>query len=276
MRKLADNHLPWREMTQQKTNPSTTPPRLATLAYRKASGLEAPDWSLLERYLPLVKAIVSRMKIYFPSGADADDLYSIGISGLVTAVRRCDPDKTESFASYAALRIKGAILDELRRLDWIPRSDRLLAKKLHRILGELEQGLMRPATEDEAAEAMGMTPNEYARLLDTIRPVTFISLDSPTSGPDGVEGNQVHEVVSDSTAPDARDDAERKETIDLLKERIKQLPDLPRKVLMMYYYEGMRMAEIAEVFSLTESRICQIHSQAVLSLRTYLDRVSKS
>jgi RNA polymerase sigma factor FliA len=82
--------------------------------------------------------------------------------------------------------------------------------------------------------------------------------------------------VADNTIPDARDNAERRETIDLLKERIKQLPDLPKKVLMMYYYEGMRLAEIAEVFGLTESRICQIHAQAVLNLRTYLDRVSKS
>lgn len=253
------------------------PAQAAGKAYRKASGQDAPDWSLLERYLPLVKSIVSRMKIYFPTGVDMDDLYSIGISGLVTAVRRCDPDKTESFASYAALRVKGAILDELRKLDWIPRSDRMLAKKLHRILNDLEQGLKRPATEEEIAEAMGMSVGEYARLLDAIRPVTFISLDSSSGGEGGESaGNEIHEVVSDANEPDARDTAERRETIQLLKERIQQLPDLPKRVLMMYYYEGMRLAEIATVFGLTESRICQIHAQAVLSLRTYLDRVSQS
>jgi RNA polymerase sigma factor FliA len=261
-------------MTNQRNNVPASP-KAATKAYRKASGQEDPDWSLLERYLPLVKSIVSRMKIYFPASIDVDDLYSIGISGLVTAVRRCDPNKTESFASYAALRIKGAILDELRRLDWIPRSDRLLAKKLHKALDELEQKLMRPATEEEAAQAMGMTMPQYERLLDNIRPVTFISLDSASGGDDNPEGNQVHEMISDSTAPDVRDTAEKKETILLLKERIRQLPELPQKVLMMYYYEGMRMAEIAEVFNLTESRICQIHAQAVLSLKTYLQRVSK-
>jgi RNA polymerase sigma factor FliA len=262
-------------MTNQRTNVPASP-KVAGKAYRKASGQETPDWSLLERYLPLVKSIVSRMKIYFPASVDMDDLYSIGISGLVTAVRRCDPDKTESFASYAALRIKGAILDELRRLDWIPRSDRLLAKKLHRELNELEQKLGRPATEEEAAGAMGMTAGEYEKLLDNIRPVTFISLDSLAGGDDSSEGNQVHEIVSDSTEPNARDDAEHKETIALLKERIRLLPPLPQKVLVMYYYEGMRMAEIAEVFKLTESRICQIHAQAVISLKTYLERVSKT
>jgi RNA polymerase sigma factor for flagellar operon FliA len=263
-------------MSPSKPN-AGVPAQLAGKAYRKASGQDGPDWSLLERYLPLVKSIVARMRIYFPSSVDMDDLYSIGISGLVTAVRRCDPDKTESFASYAALRIKGAILDELRRMDWIPRSDRLLAKKLHRVLNDLEQNLKRPATEAEAADAMGMSVGEYARLLDTIRPITFISLDSQSGNDTGEsEGGEIHEVVADSTEPDARDTAEKRETIVLLKERIKQLPDLPRRVLMMYYYEGMRLAEIAEVFGLTESRICQIHAQAVLSLRTYLDRVSKS
>jgi RNA polymerase sigma factor FliA len=262
-------------MTNPRANVPSSP-KAANKAYRKASGQESPDWSLLERYLPLVKSIVSRMKIYFPANVEVDDLYSIGISGLVTAVRRCDPDKTESFASYAALRIKGAILDELRRLDWIPRSDRLLAKKLHKTLNELEQTLKRPATEEEAAGAMGMTVGEYDRLLDNIRPITFISLDSNAGGEDSPDGNQVHEIVSDSTETDARDDAEHRETIKLLKERIRQLAPLPQKVLVMYYYEGMRMAEIAEVFNLTESRICQIHAQAVLSLKTYLERVSKS
>jgi RNA polymerase sigma factor FliA len=261
-------------MTNQRTNVPESP-KAASKAYKKASGQESPDWSLLERYMPLVKSIVSRMRIYFPASVDEDDIYSIGISGLVTAVRRCDSDKTESFASYAALRIKGAILDELRKLDWIPRSDRILAKKLRRVIDELEQNLMRPATEDEAAAAMGMTLGEYEKLLDNIRPITFISLDSVAGNDESQGGNQLHETVSDITAPDARDDAEHKETIQLLKERIRQLPPLPQKVLAMYYYEGMRMAEIAEVFHLTESRICQIHAQAVISLKMYLERVSK-
>jgi RNA polymerase sigma factor FliA len=254
-------------------HPTPTP---AERAYRKASGQESPDWSLLERYLPLVKSIVSRMRIYFPGGADMDDLYSIGISGLVTAVRRCDPDKTESFASYAALRIKGAILDELRKMDWIPRSDRLLAKKLHRVLNDLEQNLQRPASEEEVAEAMGMTVHEYLQLLDNIRPITLISLDSSAGDGSERDGSQIHEVIADSTEPDARDTVEHKESIQLIKDRIKQLPELQQKVLVMYYYEGMRLAEIAEVFNLTESRICQIHAQAVLGLRTYLDRASKA
>ncbi len=257
-------------------NQTSASAQAASNAYRKASGQNGPDWSLLERYLPLVKSIIARMRIYFPAGVDMDDLYSIGISGLITAVRRCDPDKTQSFASYAALRVRGAILDELRRLDWIPRSERILAKKLHRVINELEQDLRRPATEEEASQAMGMTLHEYRSLLDSIRPITFVSLDSSPGGEGETDGTAIHEMVSDDTLPDARDDMVRKETVALLKERIKQLPEMPQKVLMMYYYEGMRLAEIAEVFGLTESRICQIHSQAIISLRSYMDRAGKA
>ena len=253
-----------------------SPGKLANQAYKKASGQAGPDWSLVERYLPLVKAIVSRMRIYFPPNAELDDIYSVGVSGLITAIRRCDPEKTESFGSYAALRIRGAILDELRKLDWMPRADRLRAKRLRAIVTELEQRIQRPATEDEIAEAMGMTRGEYLNLLDQVRPITFISLDGSPSGGNGAEaGHAVHEVVPDDSVPDARDRAEKREMLILLRERIKELPDVPKKVLMMYYYEGMRLAEIATVFGLTESRICQIHAQAVISLRTYLDRVSK-
>jgi len=255
---------------------SKTAGKLASRLYKKASGQEGPDWSLIERYLPLVKAIVSRMRIYFPPNAELEDLYSVGVSGLITAIRRCDPEKTESFGSYAALRIRGAILDELRRLDWMPRSDRLQAKKLRAVVGELEQKLMRPATEHEIAEAMGLTHAAYLALLDQVRPITLISLDSSPANDGGSEdGSAVHEAVSDDTLPDARDRAEKHEMMALLRERIKDLPDVPRKGLMMYYYEGMCLADIAEVFGLTESRICQIHAQAVISLRTYLDRVSK-
>lgn len=262
-------------MPTSQTTPKTSA-KLASRVYRKASGQDGPDWSLIERYLPLVKAIVSRMRIYFPPNAELDDLYSVGVSGLITAIRRCDPDKSESFGAYAALRIRGAILDELRKLDLMPRGDRLQAKRLRVVVTELEQKLQRPASEDEIAEAMGISRQQYMALLDQIRPISFISLDSSaTSDSPGSEGNAVHEVVSDDTLPDARDRAEKHEMVALLRERIKVLPDIPRKVLMMYYYEGMRLAEIATVFGLTESRICQIHAQAVISLRTYLDRASK-
>ncbi|MBN2068712.1 MAG: FliA/WhiG family RNA polymerase sigma factor [Opitutales bacterium] len=253
------------------------PPPSASLLAKRAYGKTAggPDWSLLEKFLPLVKSIVGRMRIYFPNTVDVQDLYSIGITGLVTAVQRCDPTKPESFASYAALRIRGALLDELRRMDWMPRSSRAQAKKVKSTVEELEQTLKRAATEEEIAGALQLSVHQYRGLLDEIRPVTLISMDTPLDD-DASGGGMIHEVISDDTEPDARDTCEKREMIQILKDRIKLLPDIPKKVLTMYYFEGMRLAEIAEIFNVTESRICQIHSQAILSLKGYLERIQNS
>jgi RNA polymerase sigma factor FliA len=215
------------------------------------------------------------MRIYFPPQAEVEDLYSVGITGLIAAIRRCDPEKTESFGSYAALRIRGAILDELRRLDWMPRSSRLQSKKYRKAVEELEQELGRPATEAEIQTALNMSAREHALLLDQIRPVTLISLDQDSQTTGGEARPPIHEAVSDDTELNARERAEKKEMVRLMKDRLKELPDIPRKVLTLYYFEGLRLAEIAEVFSLTESRICQIHAQAILSLRSYLDKATQ-
>lgn len=246
----------------------------ARQAYARTQPAAEPDWTLLSRFLPLVKAIVARMRIYFPPQAEVEDLYSVGVTGLVTAIHRCDPEKTASFASYAALRIRGAILDELRRLDWMPRASRMRAKSLRKKIEELEQSLGRPATEAEAAEAMELDLPAYRALLDQVRPVSLVSLDSSLN-PREPERTSVHEVVSDDTEMNARERCEKREVVELMREHLRKLPEMPRKVLVMYYYEGMRLAEIAEVFSLTESRICQIHAQAVISLRGLLDRATR-
>lgn len=214
------------------------------------------------------------MRIYFPPQAEIEDLYSVGITGLIAAIRRCDPEKTESFGSYAALRIRGAILDELRRLDWMPRATRLQSKKYRKVVEELEQTLGRPASESEIQQALGISAREHAKMLDQIRPVTLISLDQEP-GSSGNSNATIHESVSDDTELNARERTEKKELVRLMKERIKELPDIPRKVLTLYYFEGLRLSEIAEVFDLTESRICQIHAQAVLSLRGYLETVTQ-
>ena len=248
---------------------------MAKRAYGKAAG--GPDWSLLERYLPLVKSIVGRMRIYFPNTMDIQDLYSVGITGLVTAVQRCDPNKPESFASYATLRVRGALLDELRRMDWMPRSTRSQAKKVRRTIEELEQRYKRSVSEEEVAQELGMSLHAYRVLLDEIRPITLVSMDNQTDdGGSSVGAAPIHEVISDDTELNAREKCEKRETVLLLKERIKELPDMPRKVLTMYYFEGMRLAEIAEVFDVTESRICQIHSQAIMGLRGYLERIQNT
>lgn len=227
---------------------------------------------LLQLYLPIVKSIVSRIKINLPPHIEEEDLHSVGLAGLISALKKYDPSQQKSFGSYAAMRIRGAILDELRRMDWMPRNARTNFKRLRATVEELEQKLGRPASEEEVRNELQLSPKDYEALMDEVRPISFLPLDHSASGDDSDETN-LYDVIADDDLTSATDKMEKDEMIRMVAERINQLPEVPRKVLAMYYYEDMRLAEIAAVFGLTESRICQIHSQAILSLRTYLTNI---
>jgi RNA polymerase sigma factor for flagellar operon FliA len=193
----------------------------------------------------------------------------VGVLGLVHASRGFRPDQGSSFATYATTRIRGAVLDELRRMDWLPRRSRTKAKQLKSVISEVEQRLGRVATEVEVAEAMSLSAEEYADLLDEVRPISCLELDAPGSDEES-DGSTLHELVADLAQGTAYDEVEKREVIAMMSARIQQMPEMQRKVLAFYYYEEMRLAEIAEIFHVTESRICQIHSQAIFSLRSYL------
>jgi RNA polymerase sigma factor for flagellar operon FliA len=240
-------------------------------AYQGVSSGVIDEKELIERYLPLVRNVVDRIKLTLPSHIDAADLYGVGITGLIAAVRRFDPDQGSTFASYAATRIRGAILDELRRMDWCPRRTRARARKLKEAINGLEQRLGRAASEAEICEELGLGPREYAKWLEESRPVTFIAIDQTAEGEDS-DGASLHELLADQSDETGREKMEKKELLQLMTQRIAELPDIPRKILAMYYFENMRLAEIAQVFGLTESRICQIHSQTILGLRAYISR----
>lgn len=243
-------------------------------AYNKTrEGSDAPiNWELIEQYLPLVKGIVGRMGIYFNSHIDMEDIYSVGVSGLISAVQRYDPDKSRSFTAYAAMKIRGAILDELRRIDWMPRTVRASAKKLRRTIETLEHSLQRAATEVEIRLALGLDENEYNKLLDQVRPLSFVAMDEIRSN-ESSDSMSMHDRISDAGEMNAREKTESHELVKLMRERIGHLPELHQKIISMYYFEGLRLAEIAAIFNLSEARICQIHTQAVLSLKAYLDGV---
>ena len=240
-------------------------------AYAGVTSGPVDEKELIERFLPLVRNVVDRIKLNLPPHIDADDLYSVGITGLIAAVRKYNPEQGNTFAGYAATRIRGAVLDELRRLDWCPRRTRARARKLKESINDLEQRLGRTATEDEICEEMGVSQAEYRKWLDESRPVTFLALDSHANGEES-EGASLHEFLADENDVTGRENLEKDELLKILSQRMAELPDIPRKILAMYYFEKMRLAEIAEVFGLTESRICQIHSQTILSLRSYLGR----
>jgi len=228
---------------------------------------------LFETYMPLVRSIVARIKINLPPHIDEQDLQSVGITGLIAALKKYDPVQKKSFGSYAAMRIRGAILDELRRMDWMPRNARTNFKKLRATIEEVEQRLGRPATEEEIRQELGLGHKEYQQLMAETRPVSFLPLDNTSAAGEEGEGADLYEVIPDDNVMPVTSKMEKDEVTRLVAERINQLPETPRKVLAMYYFQDMRLAEIAEVFGLTESRICQIHSQAIISLRSYITNV---
>jgi RNA polymerase sigma factor for flagellar operon FliA len=249
----------------------TSSPAAAWRAYQGVSSGLFDEKELIERYLPLVRSVVDRIKITLPTHVDPDDLYSVGITGLMAAVRKYDPDQDNTFAGYAATRIRGAILDELRRMDWCPRRVRARARKHKESINALEQRIGRAATPEEICKDLGMSKQQYSEWLDESRPVTFIAIDHVGDNGES-EGPSLHELLADESDVTGREKVEKQELVELLTQRISELPDIPRKILAMYYFENMRLAEIAAVFGLTESRICQIHSQSILGLRAFLGR----
>jgi RNA polymerase sigma factor for flagellar operon FliA len=206
-----------------------------------------------------------------PEHVDQDDLNSAGLMGLLQALRNYDPANGSSFESYARMRIRGAMLDELRRMDWVPRTVHEKARRLQEVISALEQKLGRAPTEEQMARELKMSVAEYNELLNEIRPAAFICLDAACS-PEGAEGGNLYEVVADPIENNPVEETSRRELKQVIFARLKHLPDMQRKVLSLYYGEDLHLREIAEAFGLTESRICQIHAQAILSIRSYLQR----
>ncbi len=237
-------------------------------AYRNGPTAATSEDEFLKAHLPLVKAVIERMKAALPPHVDAEDLGSVGVIGLVQAARSYRADQGSSFSTYATLRIRGAVLDELRRMDWMPRRARAKAKELKETVMQLEQRLGRIATDSEVAEAMSLSTEEYAELLDEVRPITCLELDGLASEED--DETTLHELIADESQTTAPVQIQHQELLGLMAARIQHLPDMQKKVLALYYYEEMRLAEIAQIFGVTESRICQIHTQAIVGLRTYL------
>ncbi|MEA3145384.1 MAG: polymerase sigma factor FliA [Verrucomicrobiota bacterium] len=224
---------------------------------------------LVENHLPLVRSIVERMKRKLPSHVETEDLYSIGVTGLVAAARNYHRSQERTFAAYAAIRINGAIQDEFRRTDWLSRASRSKARRLSSAISKLEQEQGGSISQDSLCAEMQMTENELTDLMTEVRPVTFVSMDG-TGEESDLESQSMHEIIPDDSCTPPLDALVRKEVLSLLAQRMAELPATPKKVLAMYYYENMRISEIAACFRLTESRICQIHTQTLGLLRNFL------
>lgn len=237
--------------------------------YKKTSQGTPLEEEIVQQFLPLVKTVVGRLAMSLPAHVDIDDLYSAGLVGLLNAVRNYDLKSGTAFETYARLRIRGAVFDELRRMDWVPRSVHDKARKVQAAMAALEQAKGRVPTEAEMAVALKLTPAEYDEWLEEIRPATFVCLDAAHQF-ENEDAPSQYESLADTKQADPVDLASRHELAQLIAERLEELPDMQRKVLALYYFEDLRLREIAEAFGLTESRICQIHAQAISAIKSYL------
>lgn len=218
---------------------------------------------LIVHYLYLVKYVVGRVGSTLPTHIKLDDLYSSGVTGLIRAVERYNPEKNVKFESYAMLLIKGAIIDELRELDWIPRSIHQKANEVSIAQNDLEQELGRTPTDGELSEHLGVTEDEFENLLMRIRPAILLPLNAETS----IDEVSLSEKIADKRAETSLKAAHRNEYCQILKEAIERLPTQEREVLILYYYEEMMLKEIGKVLGISESRVSQIHTKALLKLR---------
>jgi RNA polymerase sigma factor FliA len=241
-------------------------------SYRRKATRPQSEASLVEEYMPLVKTVVGRLQMSLPSHVDAEDLFSAGLVGLLDAIRHYNPKLGSTFETYARVRIRGAVFDELRRMDWVPRSIHSKAKKVQDAIKQLEQKKRRLPTDAEVAAALGISLDDYEHLMEEIRPATFVCLDAAIND-DSDSAPSQYEAFADPKQENPLDGVARNEMAEILANRLEALPKMQKQVLALYYFEDMRLREIAEVFGLTESRICQIHSQAILALKVQLDEV---
>src|SRR5829696_9262487 len=234
--------------------------------YKANDDREVRD-QLILHYSPLVKYVAGRVAVGLPQNVEQADLVSYGIFGLIDAIDKFDPARGYKFETYAISRIKGSILDELRSIDWVPRSVRAKARSLERAYSKLENELRRSPEDREVATELGMSEDELATILSQISFVGIVALDELLSASaDRSGGATVGDTIADRTNNPV-EAFESEEMRHVLADAINRMPDRERLVLTLYYYEGLTLAEIGSVLGVTESRVCQIHTKAIFQLR---------
>ncbi len=226
---------------------------------------------LILKYLHLVRYVVSRLPITLPVSIAQEDLVSYGTMGLMEAVERYDLSRGLKFETYAVTRIRGAIIDQLRFQDWVPRGVRKRAKDLQEAMARLEEKLGRNPTEDELAEELGVTKHKLKMILSESNNL-LISLDESRGDDSSGSTASLMDLVEDKNSPDPQAELESGELRRRLAEAIGKLPEREKLLIALYYHENMTLKEIGEVISVSESRVCQLHAQAILRLRGALSQ----
>ena len=225
---------------------------------------------LILSYAPLVKYVAGRLGSGLPAHVDEGDLVSYGLLGLIGAIERFDPGRDIKFETYAITRIKGSIIDELRSMDWVPRSVRSRARDIERAIGRLEAKHRRAPNDEEIAAQLGISEEEFQDSLVEISRTSIAALDELWVGSTGGEPVPLIATIEDRDSPEPQSEMAQTELKEALGEAIARLPEREKLVVTLYYYEELTLREIGEVLGVTESRVSQLHTKAVLRLKARL------
>jgi len=241
----------------------------------KKTGSEQIREGLIKRYLYLVKFVAGRVAVGLPANVEFGDLVSYGILGLLDAIEKYDPEQGNKFETYGVTRIRGAIMDELRKLDWAPRLLRKRARDIGKKMLELEEKYGRTATDEEVASSLNMTVEELSGLYQELSSTSFLPLDEIWENEDGSKPVNRLQLASHSLEDDQLEMMEKAEIRELMAEAVEKLPEKEKLVVVLYYYENLTLKEIGAVLNVSESRVCQIHSKVMLRLKAHFKRMGE-
>jgi RNA polymerase sigma factor for flagellar operon FliA len=244
------------------------------IQYRKKRDPKIRE-AFIKQYAPLVKYVAGKVAVGMPHNVEFDDLVGFGVFGLLDAIDKFDPDKNVKFKTYAVTRIRGAIFDELRSIDWVPRSVRQKTREVEEAIGTLEAQLGRTATDQEIAGAMGMDEAEYLKTIMKISVTSILSLDDMWFSGDENDKVSIGDNIESPSSLNPDVVVEKDEIRRVIVEAINDLPEKEKKILVLYYYEDLTLKEIGQVLEVTESRVSQLHTKAILRLRSKLTNIRK-
>ena len=231
--------------------------------------------SFIKQYAPLVKYVAGKVAMGMPHNVEFDDLVGFGVFGLIDAIDKYDPEKNVKFKTYAVTRIRGAIFDELRLIDWVPRSVRQKTREIESAISALEAQLGRTATDQEIAGAMGMDEGEYLKTVQKISSTSILSLNDVWFSGDENDKVSIGDSIESPSSLNPDVMVEKDEIRRVIVEAINELPEKEKKILVLYYYEDLTLKDIGRVLEVTESRVSQLHTKAILHLRSKLTNIRK-
>ena len=242
--------------------------------YKQTKEIGIRDY-FINKYSPLVKYVAGKVAVGKPGNIEYDDLVGYGVFGLIDAIEKFDPQKNVKFKTYAVTRIRGAIYDELRAIDFVPRSVRQKAKEVEQAINKIENRTGKVATDQEIADEMGIDIKEFYTTMTKISSTSVVSLSDSFYSGDDSDKITIQDTIESNSNHNPDVTVERDDVKELIVKAINELPDKERKVLVLYYYEDLTLKEIGEVLAVTESRVSQLHTKAIIRMKAKLAEIKE-